>query len=71
MESIFMLEEEIIHEIMVSHASQTEPSLSDVFFGQEVIKVMQILKQKNSNHQGEWPVVTNSLILLTTLSYAE
>jgi len=69
-----MLEEEIIHEIMVnweSQTSQTEPSLSDVFFGQEVIKVLQILKKKNSNHQGEWPVVTNSLILLTALSYAE
>jgi hypothetical protein len=70
-----MMEEEIIEEIMqnwdVQSKSCIAPPLSDVFFGQEVIKVLQLLKKKNSNHQTHWPVVTNSLILLTALSYTE
>ncbi len=64
---IVMIEEEIVEEIMQNCA----PSLSDVFFGQEVIKVLQLLKKNNSNLQTHWPVVTNSLILLTALSYTE
>jgi len=62
-------EEEIIEEILEEILENWQtPSLSDVFFGQEIIKVMQLLK-KNSNHQTRWPVVTNSLIVLTALSY--
>lgn len=70
-----MLEEEIVEEIMqnwnLEPKSNTVPSLSDVFFGQEVIKILQLLKKNNCNQQKHWPVVTNSLILLTVLSYTE
>ena len=62
------MEEEIVGEILdnlqsenLSHAA----SLSDIFFGKQVIKVLQLLKKKTN----PWSVVTNSLILLTALSY--
>ncbi|MHA1745804.1 MAG: hypothetical protein ACTSWW_07380 [Promethearchaeota archaeon] len=66
-----MMEEEIIDEILQNWESCTAPPLSDVFFGQEVIKILQLLKRNNSNHQTHWPMVTNSLIVLTALSYTE
>ena len=62
------IEEEIVGEILENweneNISHTAP-LSDVFFGKQVIKVLQLLK-KTIN---PWAVVTNSLLLLTALSY--